>query len=579
MSLSRDPRLTGARLFPNALDSPASAKPYTMRELKLMQVFDSEITSKWRIEAMALDPDDITEAMMDWIIEELQFKAKLYKETGLTYVFDGDVVKSDLKIPKFLQESLKVAVAPLEDVPEEEKDYHPYSGDQVLNLVHPSLFPLVYGRTRIVQDGSFTPDEGVKRSGEGEVIEWPGYEQQVQGSTNSWSTKFQWLPCNISFVPTAPSGDQSAANFGSESFRCKINSYINNLHPDDHGDLYSILEEIITRTVPLWNMTLSGLGMRFNKRINYNDVKYDPDPDDIPEEQYPQPEENEPDYSYWARLETWKQEIRQVVLPEPGKFIPRPVSSKYTFLKDYGKAIRTLEQDQEVDLYESFKASGLQVIVKLANIYLTPEDPDYTGGLWHVEGQLNERICATALYYYDSENITDSRLSFRQSISEDFSLEIGYEQFHFEWQEKVFGLEEEALAVQELGSVSCKEGRLLTFPNIFQHRVEPFHLKDPTKPGHRKIVALFLVDPNVRITSTAEVPAQRKDWWLRQVPLDNILTRLPQELGDQVQRELSGFPMTMEEAQELRLELMDERVAYADDDEWPDTFIYSLCEH
>lgn len=50
---------------------------------------------------------------------------------------------------------------------------------------------------------------------------------------------------------------------------------------------------------------------------------------------------------------------------------------------------------------------------------LTPEKPDYNGGSWHIEGQLNERICASVLYYYDSENITESFLAFRQKVDRD----------------------------------------------------------------------------------------------------------------------------------------------------------------
>ena len=34
----------------------------------------------------------------------------------------------------------------------------------------------------------------------------------------------------------------------------------------------------------------------------------------------------------------------------------------------------------------------LQIIVKLANIHLTPEKPRYEGGSWHVEGQMNENM-------------------------------------------------------------------------------------------------------------------------------------------------------------------------------------------
>jgi hypothetical protein len=44
----------------------------------------------------------------------------------------------------------------------------------------------------------------------------------------------------------------------------------------------------------------------------------------------------------------------------------------------------------------------LQVIVKLANIVLTPEKPTYPGGSWHVEGMKNEHIVASGIYYYHS---------------------------------------------------------------------------------------------------------------------------------------------------------------------------------
>lgn len=50
--------------------------------------------------------------------------------------------------------------------------------------------------------------------------------------------------------------------------------------------------------------------------------------------------------------------------------------------------------------------------MKLAKIELTPEKPTYGSGSWHVEGQLNERIYAIALYYYDSKNVADDSLAF-----------------------------------------------------------------------------------------------------------------------------------------------------------------------
>ncbi|KAF9481710.1 hypothetical protein BDN70DRAFT_876031 [Pholiota conissans] len=64
--------------------------------------------------------------------------------------------------------------------------------------------------------------------------------------------------------------------------------------------------------------------------------------------------------------------------------------------------------------------------------------------------------------------------------------------------------------------VDTREGRLLMFPNTWQHRVGPFKLVDPSKPGHRKIVALFLVDSYINIISImAYVPCQQQQqqWW------------------------------------------------------------------
>lgn len=44
--------------------------------------------------------------------------------------------------------------------------------------------------------------------------------------------------------------------------------------------------------------------------------------------------------------------------------------------------------------------------MKLANIVLTPEKPEYNGGVWHVEGMENEQIVSSGIYYYHSENIS-----------------------------------------------------------------------------------------------------------------------------------------------------------------------------
>lgn len=206
-----------------------------------------------------------------------------------------------------------------------------------------------------------------------------------------------------------------------------------------------------------------------------------------------------------------------------------------------------------------FDEQNLQVIVKVFNVHLTPENPTYDGGPWHVEGLLNERICATALFYYDSENITDSHIAFRikgdaEEMYESFELQPpGFNTF-----EAVYGVtcqSDSDTTIFEHGRVLAREGRLVAFPNVYQSRVEPFELVDKTKPGHQKVVALFLVDPATPVVSTANVPPQQEEWGV-----DAVSGRLPPEIAQIVRAEVS-CPYGLGEAKRLRQQLLEERDA------------------
>lgn len=144
---------------------------------------------------------------MDWCIDELQYKAKFFEETGAVNVYNGDVVKSDTAIPSSLKEQLKRTALPLEQVPAKHQDWHPGSDNQVLDLVHPSLFPLVYGQTRILPDALTTFADFVEKCGAGVVASVPPekeatFEQKIpyyssQTLKDPYSRKFQWLPCEV----------------------------------------------------------------------------------------------------------------------------------------------------------------------------------------------------------------------------------------------------------------------------------------------------------------------------------------------------------------------------------------------
>lgn len=80
---------------------------------------------------------------------------------------------------------------------------------------------------------------------------------------------------------------------------------------------------------------------------------------------------------------------------------------------------------------------------------------------------MNERICATALYYLDSENVTPSHLSFRISTAPDANQDFDYGQDSYNYLEQIYGTDftDSGACLQNYGSVETREGRLLAFPN------------------------------------------------------------------------------------------------------------------
>jgi hypothetical protein len=267
-------------------------------------------------------------------------------------------------------------------------------------------------------------------------------------------------------------------------------------------------------------------------------------------------EDDDEDWRWDGLYDDWKHQHRILIYREPREYIPQ------ADLASRAKDMSGNPITERVAL-SSF-GKGLQVIYKLANIHLTPEKPSYAGGTWHVEGTMNESIVASAIYYYDQDNITDSHLAFRQSIEPEVVIMIP-EQNEHESLEAYLGVEQEGAAVQPLGKVLTREGRLLVFPNVIQHQVQPFKLQDSTRPGHRKILAMFLVDPHRPVLSSANVPPQRRDWWAEDVRKAGGLDVLPNEIFDLTVEMIDDFPLSWEQAVKHREILMEERSAFVKD--------------
>jgi len=124
----------------------------------------------------------------------------------------------------------------------------------------------------------------------------------------------------------------------------------------------------------------------------------------------------------------------------------------------------------------------------------------------------------------------------------------------------VFGLENEVTKpIQVTGNVQAMEGRCVVFPNFMQHCVAPFELADPSKPGYRKILAFFLVNPAHNILSTLNVPPQQASWRERELK-STLGGKVPDTCAELISKSTEGT-MTHDDAKKYMIELMKERKA------------------
>ncbi|RDH31018.1 hypothetical protein BDQ94DRAFT_180730 [Aspergillus welwitschiae] len=239
-----------------------------------------------------------------------------------------------------------------------------------------------------------------------------------------------------------------------------------------------------------------------------------------------------------------------------------------------------------IRLQDTFRSQGLQVIVNTEEIELTPKSPDYEGTDWHMEGQLNEHIVAVAIFAYDTDNITEPQIAFRQNTKLDkrfYHYRVWAEKgqrWDYRWPPRhkygkvgyselgelaqILGYSEDDLIKesdrqwQDKGAISVTQGRLITFPNVLEHRAEPFSLADRSRRGHCRYIKLYLVDPHYRICSTRNVPPQQHHWWAQGVGEELGAAGIPQEIIDQIIENTGNWPMGVPEARQHRQDFLKE---------------------
>ena len=99
---------------------------------------------------------------------------------------------------------------------------------------------------------------------------------------------------------------------------------------------------------------------------------------------------------------------------------------------------------------------------------------------------------------------------------------------------------------------------------MYQRQVQPFELEDPTKPGHRKILIFFLVDPTQKIPSATDVAPKKREWVIDamlRVGANSPFARLPAEILKMISEEIDGT-MSRLDSERYREEMMAERTGF-----------------
>ena len=209
------------------------------------------------------------------IVEELRSKARYFEKTGLIPTLDAcmSVVKSDSLISTELHSRLLQGFNKLIFDQSEAPDWHPGTNDMVLDLVHPSMYPLVYGNSKVFEEEQVGIENAIQTwSGKGQNIEKDKYGEwrwdtkrkdwgysgpDVAFEDDCWNDTYQWLPANVAFE---------------DDGMVKITSYINNLHPRRYAPLYSTIEKLIEAALPAWDQCL----------VPTDENNWEPDDEDYP---------------------------------------------------------------------------------------------------------------------------------------------------------------------------------------------------------------------------------------------------------------------------------------------------------
>ncbi|EFQ89392.1 hypothetical protein CFE70_004629 [Pyrenophora teres f. teres 0-1] len=181
-------------------------------------------------------------------IQDLRNKARYFEQIGIMPTLDAtaSAENSDTLVTEDLHRRLRSAFDKLESAHGAAPDCPPMSKNMVQDLVHPSMYTLIYGRSWVFQEEHVGVADAVDRwAGKGKVIPREIFGQYVDDDdcirrgwfdssygipAECWSETYQWLPSIVAFQ---------------EDGSVRFTSYVNNLPPTRYPDIYRTIEMMI----------------------------------------------------------------------------------------------------------------------------------------------------------------------------------------------------------------------------------------------------------------------------------------------------------------------------------------------
>ncbi|KAJ3895327.1 hypothetical protein GG344DRAFT_39035, partial [Lentinula edodes] len=259
----------------------------------------------------------------------------------------------------------------------------------------------------------------------------------------------------------------------SPSSDTKFLSHINDINPQLHESVYRLLQSALTSFIPLFEHTLTDLHQhdpllrRVPGTCRYKILDEPQHPDNLDGEDY-------------------ERKVRQWIFYRSMGLLDVPNTGYPGKLEQRRHSVYLISKR----IYYDFVDLG---------------PSRFAGTPWHVEGMKNEGIVACG-FPFTAENIESCDVQSRMAIS----YPRVFDSDDTEATLRTWGV---VIGDQYISSVPIREGLAVVFPNIYQHKLAPITVRDPSKVGKFTVLSFLLVDLDaLPVISTANVAPQQRAW-------------------------------------------------------------------